>query len=280
MSRTPVLGAALALAVALLTGCGASSATPAMEAVLPTGPATGAPISLVGLGDSIPAGDECPGCTPFVQLYGQQLAQARSAPVNVNNLGVGGWTSSDLLEALQPGGDDAVAVAGADVVTVTIGANDFADQLASYLAGDCGSVDGLGCFQPYLPQLRTTLTQVLERIAELRAGQPTQVLVTGYWNVFPDGSVAKDEYGPGFLTASAALTAEANAVIKSVATARGAGYADLVTAFKGADARNDPTGLLADDGEHPDQQGHQVIADVLAQIAPSTLSPRSGTPVG
>lgn len=261
--------AGVVLAAALLAGCGSS--TPAVRTEQPAGAVTGTPTTLVGLGDSIPAGDECAGCTPFVELYGRHLAAAASAPVTVTNLGVGGWTSSDLLEALQPDGEDAAAVAGADVVTVTIGANDFFDQLDSYLAGDCGGEDGLACFQPYLPQLRSTLTQVLQRITELRAGRPARVLVTGYWNVFPDGDVAEQEYGPGFLAASAALTKQANAVISSVATERGAAYADLLTAFKGADGEGDPTALLADDGEHPDQAGHDLIAGVLSSLAPLAL---------
>jgi lysophospholipase L1-like esterase len=263
---------AAVLVAALGVAC-AGGATPTVQVELPPGPTTGAEVSLVGLGDSIPAGDECDGCTPFVELYGQQLARAASAPVAVTNLGVGGWTSSDLLEALQPGGDDAAAVAGADVVTVTIGANDFFAQLDSYLAGDCGGSDGLGCFQPYLPQLRSTLVQVLRQITALRAGQPTRVVVTGYWNVFPDGEVARDEYGPGFLTASAALTTRANAVIASVAAAQGAAYVDLVTPFKGRGGGGDPTGLLAADGEHPDQAGHQAIADALVALGPLTPVP-------
>jgi len=35
----------------------------------------------------------------------------------------------------------------------------------------------------------------------------------------------------------------------------------------------DPTALLADDGDHPSQAGHQLIADLLARadLAPLTL---------
>ncbi|UZJ25936.1 SGNH/GDSL hydrolase family protein [Rhodococcus antarcticus] len=272
MSGALGVAAAAVLVAALGAGC-AGGATPAVHVELPPSPTTGSVVSLVGLGDSIPAGDECDGCTPFVELYGKQLARAASARVDVTNLGVGGWTSSDLLVALQPGGDDAAAVAGADVVTVTIGANDFSTQLDSYLAGDCGGSDGLGCFQPYLPQLRSTLVQVLREITALRAGQPTRIVVTGYWNVFPDGEVAQDEYGPGFLTASAALTTQVNSVIASAAAEQGAAYADLATPFKGVDGEGDPTGLLAADGEHPDQAGHQAIADALVALGPLTPVP-------
>ena len=223
--------------------------------------------TLVGLGDSIPAGDGCPGCTPFVELFGDQLSDGNAVPVQVANLGVGGWTSTDLLDSLEPGAYDADAVSAADLVTVTIGANDFYTELDDYLDGDCGGDDGLGCFAPVLPELQTTLTSVLGRIAELRAGQPTAVLVTGYWDVFPDGDVARDLYGPQFLRDSAALTLRANDVISGVAGAEGATYVDLFSTFKGTWGDGDPTALLADDGDHPNQIGHQLIADALSSAA-------------
>jgi lysophospholipase L1-like esterase len=223
--------------------------------------------TLVGLGDSIPAGDGCPGCTPFVELFGDQLSGDDAVPVQVADLGVGGWTSADLLDSLEPGEYDADAVRDADLVTVTIGANDFYAELDDYLDGDCGGDDGLGCFEPVLPQLQTTLTSVLDRIAELRAGQPTAVLVTGYWDVFPDGDVARELYGPQFLRDSAALTLRANDVISEVAGAEGATYVDLFSTFKGTWGDGDPTGLLADDGDHPNQIGHQLIADALSSAA-------------
>jgi len=264
--RRWILGVPVAVVLPLLVGCSTTSTSPAAQPQ-PEPESQPAVATLVGLGDSIPAGDGCPGCTPFVELFGDQLSGDDALPVQVANLGVGGWTSTDLLDALDPGEYDADAVRDADVVTVTIGANDFYAELDDYLDGDCGGDDGLGCFQPVLPQLQTTLTSVLDRIAELRAGQPTAVLVTGYWDVFPDGDVARELYGPQFLRDSAVLTLRANDVISEVAGAEGATYVDLFSTFKGTWGDGDPTGLLADDGDHPNQIGHQLIADALSSAA-------------
>ncbi|WP_345347571.1 SGNH/GDSL hydrolase family protein [Rhodococcus olei] len=226
---------------------------------------TPGPSSIVGLGDSIPSGDGCPGCTPYVELFGRQMsADVGERPVRVTNLGVGGWTSTDLLNSLEVDRYEENAVGAADLVTVTIGANDFESELDAYLGGDCGGDDDLDCFSSLLPQLHNTLTSVLERIAELRQGQRTEVLMTGYWDIFPDGDVARRLYGPQFVQDSAVLTRRVNDVISSVAAAQGATYVDLFGAFKGAEGDEDPTSLLADDGDHPNQSGHQQIADALS----------------
>jgi lysophospholipase L1-like esterase len=225
-----------------------------------TGAAT---LSVAALGDSIPAGANCAGCTPFVDLFARQLGDRLSAPVRAENLGVGGWTTADLLSSLDNVGDDAAVVRDADIVTVTIGANDFESRMDSYVDGSCGGSDRLECFGPALEELRSTLLEVLRRVAEIRAGRHTAVLMTGYWDVFPDGDVALAQFGPEFLTDSAVLTRRVNAVIADLASDQGATYVDLFSLFKGSDGDRNPTDELADDGDHPNQDGHQSIADAL-----------------
>lgn len=223
-----------------------------------------AQIQLVGLGDSIPAGYQCPGCTAFPDLFGQRLEVDRRSAVAVTNLGVGGWTSADLLGSLSTGRPAAEAVHTSDVVTITIGANDFNSELDTYLGGGCGDGDdALACFEPVLPRLADTLDTILRRVGQLRAGLASRVLVTGYWNVFSDGQVAAAQYGDRFVRDSTALTLRADAAIRAAAQRAGAVYVDLFAAFKGATGQTDPTGLLADDGDHPNQAGHRQIADAL-----------------
>ena len=223
-------------------------------------------LTLVGVGDSIPAGNNCDGCTPFVELFGQQLAHDRTSRVEVTNLGVGGSTSADLLESLSADGDDAAAVSEADLVTVTIGANDFSPILDDYLECGC-SDDWQSAVDPDVDDLRNNLTAILQRLTELRDGHPATVLVTGYWNVFPDGDVALQQYGAGFEADSAALTRRVDTVIEQVTAAHDATYVDLLHAFKGTTENEDPTELLADDGDHPNQAGHQKISVALSAAA-------------
>lgn len=263
-----VAALAVSATVVALGGAGATAA-----------PATPAPRpaprwNLVGLGDSIPAADNCAGCDSFVDLYGRHVGTDTGADVTVTNLGVGGWTSQDLLDSLSADGPAADAVRDADIVTVTIGANDFNAGLGDYLGGECGGTDGLACFDPQLARLRDNLAAILERIRSVRAGRPTAVRVTGYWNVFVDGDTAMQLYGTAFLRDSAALTRRADAVIASVAQQQGVDYVDLLVAFKGPAGGGDPTPLLSSDGDHPSQAGHARIADVLADdgYAPLELS--------
>lgn len=280
--RIVILGAGIALASSVLGAApstalrsasliaadpvGGTVTRLATTAVAAASTSSGAPLAVVALGDSIPKGFDCPDCTPFPELLGESLHTQDRATAPITNLGVGGWTSDDLLVSLtaDPSSDTAAAIAAADVITVTIGANDFYPGLDSIAAGTCGGPDNLDCEADAIPHLQANLNAVLDGITTLRGAAPVTVLVTGYWNVFPDGDVAVDQYGQDFLDASAALTAQANGVIASTAAAHHDTYVDLGDALAAAETTpGDITPLLTDDGDHPSQSGHHVIADAL-----------------
>lgn len=215
---------------------------------------------VVTLGDSVTAGAACR-CDPFPVLYGRRLAERLGVPVHVDNRGINGLDSDGLLRRLRhPRWDLARSVARADVVVVTIGANDFGDHHDEVTEGRCARVD-TDCVADGLVTLRRHVDRSLARIADLRGGRPSTVLVTGYWNVFEDGDVARREFPTAGLGASIALTRRTNRVLRDAARAGGATYVDLFTSFqrKGAGI----TRLLAGDGDHPSAAGHALIARVL-----------------
>jgi len=207
---------------------------------------------VVGLGDSVPAGSAC-GCTDYVNL----LAHGLGVDVSSTNLAVPGQTSSGLLDQLSAA-DVRAAVANADVVVVTIGANDVeADDPST-----CGSgQDGASCYSSELSGLSQNLDRVVSAVVSItRPG--ARVLLTGYWNVFLDGAVAR-AHGADYVRMADAVTREVNSRISSAATANGAVFVDLFTPFRGADGSKDCTELLAPDGDHPDAAGHALIAQTL-----------------
>jgi lysophospholipase L1-like esterase len=208
---------------------------------------------VVGLGDSVPAGSAC-GCTDYVNLLAGRLGDN----VTSTNLAVPGQTTSGLLDQLSSA-EVRSALADADVVVVTIGANDLEGTDPS----DCDSPDdGPQCYSGEL----STLTQNLDRVVSAVAAQTTRpgarILLTGYWNVFLDGTAAKAK-GADYVRVADAVTREVNSRISSAAAAHGAVYVDLFTPFRGADGSKDCTSLLAADGDHPDEAGHALIADAL-----------------
>lgn len=217
------------------------------------------PLTLVGLGDSVTAGSQC-SCPAFVELYARLLGASTGRAVRAHNFGVPGQTSSGLLAVLSTASPASAAVRGADVVTVTIGANDF--DPTAVTSGSCVG-DAARCYRDELAELKVLVGRVLDRIRALRAGRPTAVQVTGYWDVWKDGAVAR-RLGTAYRSAGDRLTGLANAVLGAAAAAHGATYVDLVTPFRGPGGTGDDTALLADDGDHPDAQGHRVIARELA----------------
>ncbi|HSV65074.1 MAG TPA: SGNH/GDSL hydrolase family protein [Mycobacteriales bacterium] len=265
----------IVLTTAILAATGTVAINVASPAVSPvdrittvvTGPhlargAQPAATTLVGLGDSVPAASGCD-CTSFVAGYGARLADRTGGPVIVHNLSVPGQTSADLLAGLATGQPAAAAVAQAAVVTVTVGANDFRDQAAAIQDDDCGGDDDLDCTADTLASMRQTLGAVLDRIKSLHGRRPVAIALTGYWAVFEDGAIAQQLYSPVVLRRYDELTRRVNAAIVGVARAAHAAYVDLYAAFKGTDGQADDTRLLAPDGDHPDQDGHDLIADAL-----------------
>jgi lysophospholipase L1-like esterase len=215
-------------------------------------------------------------CSPFAQRYADLTAQRTGRAVHARNLGVAGLTSSGLLSMLDDGTDAAGSVTDADIDLVTIGANDVAEAMQEWSDGSCDQ----SCLDAGAAAVRTTATAVVNRILALRAGRPTEVLVTTYWNVVQDGAVARQLFSTSYQQVSDNLTREVNAALcDAVQTAQpGAGpgggdtvlCVDLYAPFKG-DGTADPTALLAADGDHPSDAGHQLIATTLADVGWAAL---------
>ncbi len=245
---------------AALAGAGSSSTpTPTPTASASATNAPPAPLKIVALGDSVTAGNNC-GCTLFPQLYAQDLTRVRGVPSTAVNLGVNGQDSAGLLAMLTDGSSSADrAVAAANVVVITIGANDFGSRHDDVTSGSCTG----GCLRDTTEHMAAEVTRIVARVHALRSNRATAVLITGYWNVFEDGQVAQRLFPGVGLAATAELTQQVNQALRQVAARTKAAYVDLYDAFKGPDTDGDDTPLLADDGDHPNAQGHALIAKRL-----------------
>jgi len=234
----------------------AAPSPPAAKAASPS-PTHSGPYRVVGLGDSVPAGSACD-CTSYVSLVARHEANRLGTSASVSNLAQGGLTTAGLLGQLQ---DASVRrkIAAADLVVITIGANDF--DTGSVADDSCGAPD-LGCFQSTLRQQAAQFDAVLKKVNTLLDGRSATVEITGYWNVFLDGDVAAAR-GDDYIRNSVALTQAENARIATAAKARAATYVDIFTPFKGASGTKNDTSLLAADGDHPDAAGHRKIAKAL-----------------
>jgi len=212
---------------------------------------------VVGIGDSVTSATVC-GCTGFVESYAAQLPTAAGGPARAVNLGTNGLTAAGLRALLTSPSPTASGVAEADILLVTIGANDLMPLLSQWQSGSCPAA----CYSPSVDAVGSDLSAILAAAKELRGGRTTQVLVTDYWNVFADGDVAHDSEGPAYLRWSDELTRALNNRICTAAENAGATCVDLYAPYKGDGSRN-PTALLAGDGDHPNAAGNQLISSAL-----------------
>ena len=260
--RLVIAVSAVLLGIAGLFGATPSTAHQPEPTPTPTR-AGHAHATVVGIGDSVTAGSHCD-CTDFVHLYARWLPPFEGGPATATNLGVGGSTSADLRSDLEHPSATTQAVSGADIVLVTIGANELAPLQRTWARAGCES----DCWQDSVEGVRSNISAIVDDIHRLRHGKPTTILVTNYWNVFIDGQVARRRKGLSYLRWSDRLTRAVNGAICRGARSAGARCVDLYAPFKGGDGNQDPTNLLAADGDHPNAAGHRLIARVLLAATP------------
>ena len=212
---------------------------------------------VVGIGDSVTAAAVC-GCTGFVESYAAHLPSAAGGPAKAENLGAGSLTAAGLRALMTKPGPTSTGVAEGDVLLVTIGANDLTPLLSRWQSSGCS----ITCYSPAVDAVGADLSDILAAAKSLRGQRPTRVLVTDYWNVFADGDVARASDGPAYLRWSDELTRALNVSICNAARNAGATCVDLYAPFKGDGSKN-PTALLADDGDHPNAAGNDVISSAL-----------------
>ena len=251
--------------VGAATQAAAGQARESKPVVSPTPTTSSAPLSLVGFGDSVLAGAGC-SCDDYLTQAADRLHDATGRKVTTSNLGVNGETAADLLHELQTDDKAMTQVKRADVIVLTIGANDLQPSLDTWADKGCDTA----CYQPQIASMAERLNAVLAIID--RAKQPgTAVLVTNYWNVFLDGDVGQHTYGAGYLSWSDTVTKAANTAICKAAQARHDTCVDLYEPLKG-DGDDDPTELLAPDGDHANARGTVAISRAVEAAIIQALS--------
>jgi lysophospholipase L1-like esterase len=273
--RRPALVATVVLVVATVAGLVVAldghlgdTTPPTTSATTPAGPlptASSGEVTVVGLGDSVMAGSHCD-CSGVTAQYAAALTSRVHRKVRDVNLGVNGDTTNTLQQRLDTSAVTRDDLRRADLVLVIEGANDLSPQLESWRVGSCEE----SCFLPAVDAMGKRLTTALATIRELVPAQ-AQMIVAGYWNVFPDGEAARAEGGQAEIDWSREITRAANVAIQRAASPEHATYVDLTNSFLDDDS-GDPTGLLAADGDHPNAAGERVIVADLLRVTRTIAS--------
>jgi lysophospholipase L1-like esterase len=242
-----------------------------------TASSAGKPLTLVALGDSIPYGQDCGGCTGYVTLYARAASRALGVPVRVTNLAEhNNLDSARLLAQVRHSSSMRAALRGADIVTLQIGHNDTPwASSTDPCDGAQSDVDGHeqwdsyggACLAPITAKLRANVTGILSEVKRLRGGKPTAIRVANFHNdVMNDSTVAEKAYAPS-KTVDDAL----NKAICGAAAAAKVPCADVYHAFNGPSGDRFDGPYVSSDHVHPNQKGHALIGSLLMRFGYAPL---------
>ena len=212
------------LFLSLLTvGCGSGT----------TGNGSGAKWHYTAMGDSLAAGALAE--MGYVPRYATYLNTDTSATITTLNLGIPGWTSGDLLNALQNDPAFRKQVSDADVVTWDIGGNDLSGPHDSYVNNTCGGPDNQDCLRSAVATFETNWDAIVVEILKLRDPNKTILRTMDIYNPY----VAADMQAGRFTTIEPYLD-QANNHIADSGKANNIPVAAVHTAFNGADGMTGP----------------------------------------
>ena len=252
--------AASGLLAGILTLAGCTSSPP--QTAVPSLPER---VEYVALGDSA-ATREGGASVAYPALFATLASRALGVEVQVRNEAVPGSASEELLHSLQASGSLRRQVAEAELITVQTSANDIAPGRDESRARACAARGDLNCFLEILEDTRETLEAILDEILELRDPAETVIRFTDYYNPLPRNPKAAEFGFPRRSRRYVPLLArEWSDTICEVAESEGIPCVRISRAFNGPTGTESPfrKGLLALDGRHLSDAGHELVAQEL-----------------
>lgn len=251
------------------------------------------PIVYVSLGDSIARGYGL--ADTKTEVYSAVIADAfeqAGGSMTAYNFGVDGQDSTELVSYITKNPAIPEAIADADYVSVSIGANNFLGDAFTFLnvctdfkrnpSTELTSEDVSEAFRKFnadvtegVEQLREDIPQIIDAIRA--SNEACEILFLTCYNPYGAVNVTLDWGGAmpvNFAALADSSVTQMNDVIRDLADDCGYTVAEVYTAFDGKADRLvcaapvesgdtfDPNAV----DPHPNKNGHAVIADVLAEI--------------
>ena len=204
----------------------------------------------VALGDSLAAGVGAR--RGYVPRYAAHLRSETGARLRVNNLGLNGQTSTQLLYSIRSDPSVRKALTRAEVVTLNIGLNDLGQAKSSHESGTCGGPQNKACLREVVDRVERNWDAIIREISSLRSTQNTIIRTVGLGYTPHTEGV----FGP--------YLDRVTRHIASSAADAGIPYVEVHLADEG----------MSEDGLHPNDKGYRLIADRLGSLGYEPLYPR------
>ncbi|MDP3997818.1 MAG: IPT/TIG domain-containing protein [bacterium] len=223
----------------------------------------------LALGDSVAAGYIALRGYPI--RYRSHLATFFDTNIRLDNQSRSGSDSADLLHTLQNNTSLRDKVASAYVITWNIGGNDLRKARELYKNKKCGGEDNQQCLRETVTTFNNNWDKIVATISQLR-GLDAISFTMDIYNPFVAADSRIDTWpndaGNDFIILNQYL----NFVNHHINTSNPGRIlvAQVHRAFNGSSGAIDPDqqNLISFDGYHPNNNGHEVIKEELAQLGP------------
>jgi lysophospholipase L1-like esterase len=204
----------------------------------------------VALGDSLATGVGAR--RGYVPRYADHLQRVTGTRLKVNNLGLSGQTSTQLLHSIRNDPEMRKALGGAEIITLNIGLNDLGQARSFYESGTCGGPQNEACLREVVDRIEWNWDAIINEISSLRSTENTIIRTVGL------GYTSRTE-----VVFRPYLDRIARQIASSAADA-GIPYVEVRLADEGK----------SEDGLHPNDKGYRVIAERLGSLGYEPLRPR------
>ncbi|KQY83044.1 lysophospholipase [Paenibacillus sp. Root52] len=192
------------------------------------------------IGDSLTVGTGALLGTGFVPLYRRMAEINVRTFVSMDNMGMNGLTSGELLQMVSSHNRVRQSLREADIITISIGGNDL---IRTFKASN--GVPGTSKMTQVLGDTRNHVSQIMKQIRQLKGNSVYMVRTIGLYNPFPQAAEA------------AYWVQQYNSFLNG-AGSRYYACAQVYDRFLGHERE-----LLFWDRVHPNARGYRVIADQL-----------------
>ncbi len=201
------------------------------------------PLNYVAVGDSIAFGAGV--YNSEEACYARIVADTNG--YNYKNDSVSGFKSAQLLEFLKTNDETIEDIANADILTLSIGGNDFIQEKLPILIIKALAFDDYSMFDEITEVFSANFEQIIARIKEINP--KCTILVQNIYNPRYDYAREVYAYGLGLVNDVFASYLEENP-----------GAYQLIDVCSAFDGRQD---LIANDEVHPSADGNVVIATLI-----------------
>jgi lysophospholipase L1-like esterase len=207
-------------------------------------------INIVALGDSLTKGTGDRTGVGYVGYLKEKLAKASDEPVYIlNNLGVNGYKTDQLLDDLNNKPSVAETLKRADIIVFTIGGNDLFKYVREELDILNAEIDAEDLYKS-IPEPAERLKQILKRLDEIN---PTATIVyMGLFNPFLDLDETR---------ATSLAIAQWNKSAYEVMNT----YPNMILVPTADLFEQNLTKYMYTDHFHPNQEGYQRMAERAVQ---------------